>query len=96
MFLGNSDEIYENFFGSYSPLHHDFELDGSDVFGSLLSDAFGGKKQPQHKKPADIEEQVTVTLKELYNGSVKTLKYKRMKVYPDGRTLIPVEEEFKF
>jgi DnaJ family protein B protein 4 len=42
IFLGNSEEIFENFFNSYSPLEEDFNLDGSDMYPSFLRDAYGG------------------------------------------------------
>uniref|UniRef100_A0A7S3CTH2 Chaperone DnaJ C-terminal domain-containing protein n=1 Tax=Strombidium rassoulzadegani TaxID=1082188 RepID=A0A7S3CTH2_9SPIT len=96
MFLGNSHEIYEKFFGAYNPMANDYEPDGSDVFGSFLNDAIGGKRQPKHADPQDIECTVECSLEEFYNGRIKSLKYERNQVYPDGRTLLKVEDEIQF
>ncbi len=42
-FLGNSDEIFEKFFSNPKILDEQFEYDGSDVYGSILGDAYGAK-----------------------------------------------------
>lgn len=37
--MGNGADIFEKFFGAKDPLATDFEVDGSDIYGSLLGDA---------------------------------------------------------
>lgn len=96
MFLGNSDEIYETFFGNFDPMAADFELDGSDVYGSFLNDAFKGKNQPKHQPPKDVEIEAKCTLAEFYNGSLKSLKYERDEIFVDERTVRKVEELVQF
>ena len=76
-FLFNSEEIFDTFFGTYDPLHDEFELDGSDVYGSFLGDGFGGLNQPKPSAPKDIEIDVKCTISEFYNGSMKTVNYVR-------------------
>ena len=43
VYLYNCDEIYNKFFTSYDPLAREFEVDGSDVFGSILGDGHKAK-----------------------------------------------------
>ena len=62
IFMENAEEIYERFFGTYNPMSDDFELDGSDVYGSFLNDGFGGINQPKPQAPKDIELTVKCTL----------------------------------
>jgi hypothetical protein len=42
-FAGNSYEIFEKFFGNPNPWTDKYEFNGSDQYGSLFSDAFGGQ-----------------------------------------------------
>jgi hypothetical protein len=71
-----------------------FELNGSDIHGSLLSDAYGGKNEPKKNTPDDITVTVSATLYDFYNSSMKKVNYKRKQINPDGRTITEVEEEF--
>jgi DnaJ-class molecular chaperone len=96
MFLGNSDQIFEAFFNNFSPLEDNFDLDGKDVFGSLLNDGFGGKRQPSHPAPSDIELTLNCSLGEFYNGSMKTTRYLRTKILPGGNIEHAVEEYVNF
>jgi hypothetical protein len=38
--LGNSEEIHDKFFDTKTPMQETFELDGQDIYGSLLGDGF--------------------------------------------------------
>ena len=44
-FLGNSEEIHDKFFDTKTPMQETFELDGQDIYGSLLGDGFQAKNQ---------------------------------------------------
>ena len=94
-YLGNSEEIFEGYFGDSSNIDGKFDLNGTDVYASLLGDAYGAKNQAPSKKPADITVTLKCTLAEFYNGSLKTVKYSRDKTKPDGRTVQKVEEELQ-
>ena len=95
MFMGNSEEIFEGFFGSTDPLATDFEIDGSDVYGSLLGDAHGAKFKLRPEPPVDVELDLKCSLLELYNGSMKTVKYTCDKTHWNNRTIMKEEQEIK-
>ena len=46
-FSGNSYEIFEQFFGSSNPWTDKLEFDGTDQYGTLFGNAFGGQQQPK-------------------------------------------------
>jgi len=94
-FLGNAEEIFDYFHEHQDVIGDDFELDGTDVFGSLLADAHGGKDHPKPEKPKDIVLTLKVTLEEFYNGSCRSVYYTRDQIYPNGRTINKVNEEVK-
>ena len=93
MFLGNSEEIYEQYFGKTTPMDDIFEPDGSDIYGSLLGDGFGGKSRVKYNPPTDINLNLKCTLEEFYNGSLKKLTYQRDQIQPNGRSVVKVDEE---
>lgn len=95
MFMGNSEEIFESFFGGKDPLSNEFEVDGSDMYGSLLGDAHGAKNKLRPAPPKDVELEAKCSLYELYNGSIKTLTYSRDKCHWNNRTLDKVQESIK-
>ena len=72
-----------------------FDLDGNDAYGSLLGDGHGSKNQPAKSAPQNVEETLTCTLFEFYNGSNKTLKYTTNEIHVDGRTITRVDHELK-
>lgn len=92
-FLGNSDQIYKDFFGSTSPFLESYEMDGTDVYGSLLGDAFGAKNMAKPSKAKDVTVTLKCSLAEFYNGSAKCVKYHKERVQPDGRTKFTVAQE---
>jgi DnaJ-class molecular chaperone len=51
------------------------EHDGSDQYGSMFGDAFGGQNYPKPVAPKDIELTLNCTLYELYNGCLKKIAY---------------------
>ena len=75
MYMGESFEIFEQFFKSTDPLGTEFEVDGSDMYGSLLGDAHGAKHKLRPEPPKDVEINLKCSLSELYNGSMKNLSY---------------------
>ena len=95
MFMGNGNDIFDRFFGSKNPLSTDFEVTGQDMYGSLLGDAHGAKNKVRPPAPKDVTLEAKCTLYELYNGSMKTLKYTRDKTHWNNRTLEKVEETIK-
>ena len=93
--MGNGYDVFDNFFNNTNPLGNDFEIDGSDVYGSLLGDAHGAKNKLRPLPPKDVELEAKCSLYELYNGSMKTLKYKRDKTHWNQKTIEQVEETIK-
>lgn len=86
-FLGNGYEIFEKFMGSKDPftLVRDREKmseEPSSIFGS----AFGGQKEKPPAELPPIKVVLKCTLEELYNGCVKTIKYKKQSITYDSRT----------
>lgn len=77
IFMGNAEEIFEKFFGSKEPLKTDFDIEGADMYGSLLGDAQGAKNKPRALAPKDVEISLTCSLFEFYNGSIKSVSYTR-------------------
>ena len=73
IFLGNSEEIHDTFFDSKTPMQETFELDGVDIYGSLLGDGYKAKNQQRPAAPQDICLELACSLAEFYNGSIKTL-----------------------
>ena len=86
-FLGNSEEIFEAYFGDSKVIDGTFDLDGSDVYASLLGDALGAKNQAIPNAPSNIKMTLKCSLAEFYNGSLKKVTYSRDKIFPDGRTI---------
>ena len=91
--MGNSEEIFEAYFGDSKVIDGSFDLNGVDVYGSLLGDALGAKNQAMPNAPATIDITLKCSLAEFYNGSLKKVKYSRNKIFPDGRTIQKVDEE---
>lgn len=95
MFMGNGYDTFDKFFGSKQPLKTDFEITGQDIYGSLLGDAHGAKHKLRPLPPKDVTIEAKCTLIELYNGSMKTLKFSRDKTHWNNRTIDRVEETIK-
>ena len=94
-YIGNCDEIFENFMGNIIPfaLVNDHEKMG-DEYNYAFGSAFGGQKQEINLNLPDIHVDLYCTLKELYNGTVKTITYKKNKLSSDKRTTNLIEEVF--
>lgn len=92
VFLGNSDKICNNFFGTTHFNNNAFEQNGSDLFGSLLADSYNGKLQPKKDAPSNVEVTVQCSIAEFYRGSVKQVFFNRTKIGLDGRTYSTVSE----
>jgi DnaJ homolog subfamily B member 13 len=85
-FGGNSYEIYEKFFGTTNPFADTLENDGTDQFGSIFGDGFGGKSQSLPSAPQDIVITLECTLHEFYNGCLKKIEFDREQLQHDGKT----------
>jgi len=70
-----------------------YEPDGTDVYGSLLGDAYGGKSKVKFNPPSDVEINLKCTLEEFYNGSLKKTTYKRDKIQGNGRSVCKIDED---
>lgn len=92
IYLGNSDEISNDFFGRTHTDGIAFEYNGSDVAGSLLFDGHKGKFHSAQSAPKDVVVTLQVSLAEFYNGSSTTVSYTRTATNIDGRTLNNVAE----
>ena len=60
---------------------------GTEVEGSLFGSAFGGLHEPKLPAMPSIEVIVPTTLKEFYNGCIKTVSFQRQTVALDGKTV---------
>ena len=60
---------------------------GVEVDGSLFGSAFGGVNEPKLPPMPTVEVKVPTTLKEFYNGCIKTISYSRQTVGLDGKTV---------
>ena len=86
-FLGNGHEIFEKFMGNLNP----FELKRdnekmSEEMSTIFGSAFGGQKQELIKELEPIHINLNCSLDELYNGCIKTIKYKKKNISHDLRT----------
>jgi len=93
IYLNNSDEICTKYFGTVHLNKNSYEYDGSDLFGSLLSDAHLAKQHAKKCAPKDVEVTLKCKLAEFYNGSAKKACYERDQVCIDNRTYRKVTEE---
>jgi len=56
--------------------------------GSFFGSGFSGMNQPKLPPMPSIEVSVPTTLKEFYNGCLKTVSYERQTISLDGKSLI--------
>ena len=71
----------------YNPFHNIYDDKGTKLQGSLFGTAYQGANFPDKKHIADCFVKVPVTLQELYNGCIKTIRYERQTLELDGRTI---------
>jgi DnaJ family protein B protein 13 len=86
MFQGNSTEIFQKFFSTTHLDDEVFELDGSDAFGSILGSGYRGKSMPAAPVPKNVEVTLFCNLVDFYNGCVKSVRFSRQMIHPDGRS----------
>jgi len=86
-FLNNGHEIFENYMGSSNPftLIRDNEKISEEI-PSVFGSAFGGQNKSEEERLEPIDIYLDCTLEELYNGCVKTIKYKKHNISHDLRT----------
>ena len=91
-FLNNGHEIFERYMGTSNPftLIRDNEKISEEI-PSVFGSAFGGQNKPKEEKLKPIVINLECTLEELYNGCVKTIKYKKNNINYDLRTTNVVE-----
>ena len=91
-FLNNGHEIFERYMGSSNPftLIRDNEKISEEI-PSVFGSAFGGQNKQKEKELSPIHIYLECTLEELYNGCVKTIKYKKNNINYDLRTTNVVE-----
>ncbi len=91
-FLNNGHEIFENYMGSSNPftLIRDNEKISEEI-PSVFGSAFGGQNKQKEKELSPININLDCTLEELYNGCVKTIKYKKNNLSYDLRTTNIIE-----
>ena len=91
-FLNNGHEIFEKYMGTSNPftLIRDNEKISEEI-PSVFGSAFGGQNKKQEEKLRPIIVNLECTLEELYNGCVKTIKYKKNKINHDLRTTKIIE-----
>ena len=78
--------LFDQFFNGTNPWLEQRADTGSDTFGSMFGDGFGGLSCPAKPKPEDIEVTLDCTFAEFYNGCFKTCRYERNIVQADGKT----------
>ena len=91
-FLNNGHEIFEKYMGTSNPfkLIRDNEKISEEI-PSAFGSAFGGHSKKPEEKLRPIVINLECTLEELYNGCVKTIKYKKNNISYDLRTTKIVE-----
>ncbi len=85
IYSGNGHEIFEKFMGTANP----FTLKGESEKGFFDEQICENKKNEEGVQPIDVD--LECTLEELYNGCVKTVKYKKNSMSYDARTTNVVE-----
>ena len=87
-YMGNGHEIFEKFMGTSNPFALKSELEKEKMSietSAAFEKSFGEQKQDKGiLPPIDID--LECTLEELYNGCVKTIKYKKKAISYDLRT----------
>ncbi len=87
-YMGNGHEIFEKFMGTSNPFALKSELEKEKMSvetSAAFEKSFGEQKQEKGiLPPIDID--LECTLEELYNGCVKTIKYKKKAISYDLRT----------
>lgn len=83
----NCYEIFDRYFLTNNTFYDICDTEGMHVDSSLFGSAFGGVNQPKLPPLPNIEVMVPTTLKEFYNGCVKTINYTKQTVALDGKTL---------
>ena len=87
-FMGNGHEIFEKFMGTANPFALKSETEKEKMnkeVSAAFEKSFGEqKKEKDILPPIDID--LECTLEELYNGCVKTIKYKKKAISYDLRT----------
>ena len=91
-FLNNGHEIFERYMGTSNPftLIRDNEKISEEI-PSVFGSAFGGQNKEKEKELSPIHIYLECSLEELYNGCVKTIKYKKNNINYDLRTTNVVE-----
>ena len=91
-FLNNGHEIFEKYMGTSNPfkLIRDNEKISEEI-PTVFGSAFGGQNKKLEEKLKPIVLNLECTLEELYNGCVKTIKYKKNNISQDLRTTKIVE-----
>lgn len=87
MYQKNCYEIFDKYFLTNNTFYDICDTQGMHVDSSLFGSAFGGVNQPKLPPLSNIEVVVPTTLKEFYNGCVKTINYTKQTVALDGKTL---------
>jgi DnaJ-class molecular chaperone len=77
-FQGNCFQIFEQFFGNANPL-----TDMGDTFTEQYKDP---------EAPEDVVVELSCSIYEFYNGSLKSFTFVRDELMPDGRSLQKTEE----
>lgn len=91
-YAGNAHEIFEKFMGTTNPfaLLKDPEKMNEEK-GSAFSSAYGGNATPSRPPLPPVLSELECTLEELYNGVIKSLKYKKNSLGYDKRTTVEKE-----
>lgn len=92
----NADEVFQKFMNETNPfalIRENERMD--DDYGSIFSNAYGGRNQPKPKELEPIKINLFCTLEESYNGCIKDLTYKKSALNIDKRTSTIVEKTIK-
>ena len=65
----------------------DRAVNGSDAQQTIFGDSLGGLGQKKAATPSDVVVEVTCTLEEFYNGSIKQVDYSRNEVQHDAKSI---------
>lgn len=84
----NCYEIFDTYFLRNNPFFDICDDKGIEVEGSLFGRAFGGMNQLKLPPMPTVEIKVPVTLKEFYNGCVKTVNFEKQVLCLDGKSVV--------
>jgi DnaJ-class molecular chaperone len=87
---GNSQQIFEQFYGANNPFVQPIDTDGTIIYGTMFGRGFGSLQESLPEKPEPLDVNCECTLEELYMGAKKTVEFMRKTLGIDQRLTNPI------